>query len=185
MFCGKVFEKTKTIKTPSGCPSSTIKKRKSRKGDPANNGQVSFDLVGATGFEPTTPCSQSRCANRTALRPEKCLLFRKTECKDKGLCRNSKGFTGRNSKIGLVGCAKQPHEGVIQAWIPLERHSPNRWHTRAVTAKRRGLTVRFSEQWKRIAGFLASPSLDRVLKRAGIFPLVLCPPLIACVATDR
>ncbi len=26
--------------------------------------------VGATGFEPTTPCSQSRCANRTALRPE-------------------------------------------------------------------------------------------------------------------
>ena len=30
-------------------------------------------FVGATGFEPTTPCSQSRCANRTALRPEKTL----------------------------------------------------------------------------------------------------------------
>ncbi len=29
----------------------------------------SFCCVGATGFEPTTPCSQSRCANRTALRP--------------------------------------------------------------------------------------------------------------------
>ena len=32
-----------------------------------------FPYVGATGFEPTTPCSQSRCANRTALRP---VLFR-------------------------------------------------------------------------------------------------------------
>ena len=26
--------------------------------------------VGVAGFEPTTPCSQSRCANRTALHPE-------------------------------------------------------------------------------------------------------------------
>ena len=26
-------------------------------------------LVGAKGFEPSTPCSQSRCANQTALRP--------------------------------------------------------------------------------------------------------------------
>ena len=25
--------------------------------------------VGVAGFEPTTPCSQSRCANRTALHP--------------------------------------------------------------------------------------------------------------------
>ncbi len=29
-----------------------------------------FQLVGVTGFEPVTPCSQSRCANRTALHPE-------------------------------------------------------------------------------------------------------------------
>ena len=29
-----------------------------------------FSLVGVKGFEPSTPCSQSRCANRTALRPE-------------------------------------------------------------------------------------------------------------------
>ena len=29
--------------------------------------------VGVAGFEPTTPCSQSRCANRTALHPE-CLI---------------------------------------------------------------------------------------------------------------
>ena len=27
--------------------------------------------VGVPGFEPGTPCSQSRCANRTALHPEK------------------------------------------------------------------------------------------------------------------
>ena len=26
--------------------------------------------VGVEGFEPPTPCSQSRCANRTALHPE-------------------------------------------------------------------------------------------------------------------
>ena len=26
--------------------------------------------VGVAGFEPTTPCCQSRCANRTALHPE-------------------------------------------------------------------------------------------------------------------
>lgn len=28
-----------------------------------------FSRVGVAGFEPTTPCSQSRCANRTALHP--------------------------------------------------------------------------------------------------------------------
>jgi hypothetical protein len=27
-------------------------------------------LVGATGFEPATPCSQGRCANQAALRPD-------------------------------------------------------------------------------------------------------------------
>ena len=32
-----------------------------------------FPSVGVTGFEPVTPCSQSRCANRTALHPEKLL----------------------------------------------------------------------------------------------------------------
>ena len=32
-----------------------------------------FLIVGVAGFEPTTPCSQSRCANRTALHPEKLL----------------------------------------------------------------------------------------------------------------
>lgn len=29
-----------------------------------------FSLVGAAGFEPATPWSQTRCANRTAPRPE-------------------------------------------------------------------------------------------------------------------
>ena len=28
-------------------------------------------MVGVKGFEPSTPCSQSRCANRTALHPER------------------------------------------------------------------------------------------------------------------
>ena len=32
-------------------------------------------LVGVAGFELATPCSQSRCANRTALRPD-CLSKR-------------------------------------------------------------------------------------------------------------
>ncbi len=31
-------------------------------------------VVGVKGFEPSTPCSQSRCANRTALRPDTSLL---------------------------------------------------------------------------------------------------------------
>ena len=30
---------------------------------------LDFHCVGETGFEPATPCSQSRCANRTALHP--------------------------------------------------------------------------------------------------------------------
>ena len=27
-------------------------------------------VVGATGFEPATPCAQGRCANQAALRPD-------------------------------------------------------------------------------------------------------------------
>ena len=40
---------------------------------------LDFHLVGVAGFEPTTPCSQSRCANRTALHPER--FFFKTAAK--------------------------------------------------------------------------------------------------------
>jgi hypothetical protein len=39
---------------------------------------MTHPFVGVKGFEPSTPCSQSRCANRTALRPEsfaKVVLF--------------------------------------------------------------------------------------------------------------
>ncbi len=36
--------------------------------------------IGVAGFEPTTPCSQSRCANRTALHPEE-VLFLKSDAK--------------------------------------------------------------------------------------------------------
>ena len=35
-----------------------------------------FHIVGVKGFEPSTPCSQSRCANRTALHP----VFVVTKC---------------------------------------------------------------------------------------------------------
>ena len=40
-------------------------------------------FVGVAGFEPTTPCSQSRCANRTALHPESfwIALFFKSDAK--------------------------------------------------------------------------------------------------------
>ena len=37
--------------------------------------------VGVKGFEPSTPCSQSRCANRTALHPEKNDHFAECGCK--------------------------------------------------------------------------------------------------------
>ena len=37
---------------------------------------IHFSFVGVAGFEPTTPCSQSRCANRTALHPETVLLLK-------------------------------------------------------------------------------------------------------------
>ena len=36
---------------------------------------MTLSFVGAAGFEPATPCSQSRCANRAALRPEYLWLF--------------------------------------------------------------------------------------------------------------
>lgn len=40
-------------------------------------GLLAGKLVGAVGFELTTPCSQNRCANQTALRPdEKAELYR-------------------------------------------------------------------------------------------------------------
>ena len=45
-----------------------------RKEDVSKIHPLSF--VGVKGFEPSTPCSQSRCANRTALRPEDVFLKR-------------------------------------------------------------------------------------------------------------
>ena len=40
-----------------------------------NDCQCLYCFVGVAGFEPTTPCSQSRCANRTALHPETLFFF--------------------------------------------------------------------------------------------------------------
>ena len=40
-------------------------------------------FVGIPGFEPGTPCSQSRCANRTALHPDNIVRFvSQMRCKD-------------------------------------------------------------------------------------------------------
>ena len=37
---------------------------------PAESVGPSFILVGTGGFEPPAPCSQGRCADQTALRPD-------------------------------------------------------------------------------------------------------------------
>ena len=62
-----------------------------------------FYFVGATGFEPTTPCSQSRCANRTALRPEMVRSFAKPSAKIRVYGETAKGFRGENRLYGLAG----------------------------------------------------------------------------------
>ena len=62
-----------------------------------------FYFVGATGFEPTTPCSQSRCANRTALRPEMVRSFAKPNAKIRVYGETAKGFRGENRLNGLAG----------------------------------------------------------------------------------
>ena len=41
--------------------------------------QCGLPFVGVVGFEPTTPCSQSRCANRAALHPENHLAISSPE----------------------------------------------------------------------------------------------------------
>ena len=57
----------------------------------------SFLFVGVAGFEPTTPCSQSRCANRTALHPETLFFFLvsfvlESGCKGRGFSCICKSF---------------------------------------------------------------------------------------------
>ena len=50
--------------------------------------------VGVKGFEPSTPCSQSRCANRTALHPVavlgKCDISYITDFRDAKVIKKSK-----------------------------------------------------------------------------------------------
>ena len=43
------------------------------------NAKWPFCLVGVAGFEPAAPCSQSRCANRTALHPVCVTIFKVIE----------------------------------------------------------------------------------------------------------
>ena len=51
-----------------------------------------YFFVGVAGFEPTTPCSQSRCANRTALHPATFLI---------GFLFKSDAKVGRFFKIAI------------------------------------------------------------------------------------
>jgi hypothetical protein len=66
-------------------------------------------VVGAAGFEPATPWSQTRCANRAALRPE--LFFESININKKILVvrkfltdKNKKAFFGKNTIfVGAAG----------------------------------------------------------------------------------
>ena len=72
-------------------------------------------LVGATGFEPTTPCSQSRCANRTALRPEMVRSFAKPSAKIRVYGETAKGFRGENRLNGHCRSLAVRSSGVLDA----------------------------------------------------------------------
>ena len=56
--------------------------------------------VGAAGFEPATPWSQTRCANRTALRPEYILTFL-FNCKQHFCCFMRPSRPERDALTGL------------------------------------------------------------------------------------
>ena len=79
-ICSQIAHKTpqnkpKALKKCPKCGKKTSNNKRQNRQLPSLNDLIisGFPYVGATGFEPTTPCSQSRCANRTALRP---VLFR-------------------------------------------------------------------------------------------------------------
>ena len=55
-------------------------------------------LVGATGFEPATPCAQGRCATRLRYAPT-FFLYHEGEIGDKNNMRNNMGM--RNSERGI------------------------------------------------------------------------------------
>ncbi len=46
--------------------------------------------VGVSGFEPEAPCSQSRCANRTALHPD-CLFSERLQIKSATFLKHTEG----------------------------------------------------------------------------------------------
>ena len=75
-----------------------------------------FYFVGATGFEPTPPCSQSRCANRTALRPEMVRSFAKPNAKIRVYGETAKGFRGENRLNGLAGRSSRGLLG-LSTWV--------------------------------------------------------------------
>ena len=56
-------------------------------------------MVGARGFEPPTPWSQTRCANQTALRPDKHLLTQKVDGIILYIFSFVKAFFKKNQKL--------------------------------------------------------------------------------------
>ena len=68
-----------------------------------------------TRIEPTTPCSQSRCANRTALRPEMVRSFAKPSAKIRVYGETAKGFRGENRLNGHCRSLAVRSSGVLDA----------------------------------------------------------------------
>ena len=65
-----------------------------------------YFLVGVAGFEPAAPCSQSRCANRTALHPEQYPFSNSEE--PTALPRFRDALTGLPARMTPVGRALHP-----------------------------------------------------------------------------
>ena len=53
---------------------ATVKASQMKKALPSFGRQCLLNLVGAKGFEPSTPCSQSRCATKLRHAPQECAV---------------------------------------------------------------------------------------------------------------
>ncbi len=62
----------------------------------------SLNCVGVAGFEPATPCSQSRCANRAALHPEWCIFIFDTTQKYVSILGRISEYLLSNSRTKLA-----------------------------------------------------------------------------------
>ena len=76
-------------------------------------------LVGVVGFEPTTPCSQSRCANRAALHPD--CRFESTArwCRRQRRHAILPSFGSSQLSTGSVDVAVQGEGGVAGSFLKI------------------------------------------------------------------